>query len=699
MPNRLKDASSPYLRQHQNNPVDWYPWGEEPFAIARAQDRPVLLSIGYSACHWCHVMAHESFEDPETAALMNALYVNIKVDREEHPDVDQVYQHALQLLSEQGGWPLTMFLLPTGEPFFGGTYFPPEDRFGRPSFRRVLRALHDAYRSRGSQVREQARRLVAALSSLEAPAGSEQDGGEVPPDLAARAASRLGSRMDPRYGGFSGAPKFPNASSLELILRGAARSRDPQDAAPALLTLQRMAEGGIYDQLGGGFCRYSTDAEWLVPHFEKMLYDNGQLLGLYAHALQIHRRAGRAQAAAQCEQVLRETLGWLEREMRDPAGGLYSALDADSEGVEGKYYVFRPEEVEAACGAEAAAVLCRCYDVRPGGNWHDPHGHGPAGASILHVVDVPRDEAEARLLAEARSRLLAARLRRVPPSTDDKVLSGWNGLALSGLSEAARVLGDVTFLEAAQRTADFLLGCMRTADGSLWRTWHRGVARLPGTLDDHAFVAEGLLRLAQASGELRYLTEAQQLMEQAVARFYDAAQRTFYLADEDSDGVVLPVRPRSLHDSAMPSGMSVACRTLLQLAELVPAEEGRRYREVAEQALRPHAGSALRHLFGLSGLCAAVDLLQHGLTVIVIVYPSGQQEAAERLRAAAHAVYVPDPWVIVAPEGADLPPGLGKWVAGKVPQGGRATAYVCHGMRCSAPVTEPAALSDLLAAT
>jgi uncharacterized protein len=637
--------------------------------------------------------------------------VNVKVDREEHPDVDQIYQHALQLFSEHGGWPLTMFLLPTGEPFFGGTYFPPADRYGRPSFRRVLEALAEAYKGQGADVREQAARVVSALGQLEGRAAG-QDEGRLLPEFAARAAAKLLSRMDERHGGFEGAPKFPNASSLELQLRGALRDGAPEEAGAVMLTLTRMAEGGIYDQLGGGFARYSTDEQWLVPHFEKMLYDNGQLLRLYAAGVQLQRRAGEAQQAALYERVLRETLGWLEREMRDASGGLYAAQDADSEGVEGKYFVFTPEEVIAACGPAAGEVLCRCYDVRPGGNWNDPHGHGPKGASILHVVDQPRDEEERRLLAEAREKLLAARLKRVPPGpdvppgTDDKILTGWNGLLLSGLCEAGRVLGDPAFLAAARRTADFLLRELRgpAKDGTpLLRTYKEGRARLPATLDDHVFFAEGLYHLAEATSELAYLAEAQALMDAALLRFYDEAQGAFYLADEASDGVRLPVRPTSLHDSAIPSGLSVACKNLLRLGELLGAgggdEKGRAYHGIAARALGRHGDAALRNPFGLSSLCAAVDLLQHGLTVTVIVHPPGADADAAGLRAAAAAVYVPDPFTLVVPAGgaAGLPPGLRDLAAGKEPRDGRATAYVCQGQRCSAPVTDAAALAELLA--
>jgi hypothetical protein len=696
--NRLQHETSPYLRQHADNPVDWYPWGEEAFARARAEDRPILLSIGYSACHWCHVMAHESFEDEETAALMNRLYVNIKVDREEHPDVDQVYQHALQLFSEHGGWPLTMFLLPDGRPFYGGTYFPPQDRFGRPSFRRVLTHLAELYRTRRDELMEQGQKLVEALFRIEGGRAVAEEGVRLPPDFAVRAAARLAARMDPVHGGFAGAPKFPSAPALLLQLRGFARSGDAEDARPVLLTLRKMAEGGIYDQLGGGFHRYSTDDVWLVPHFEKMLYDNGLLLGLYAHGLQIVRRAGRGDEAALYERILRETLGWLEREMRDASGGLYAAQDADSEGVEGKYFVFSPDEVEAACGPEAAALLCRAYGIVPGGNWNDPHGHGPRGKSILHVVELPEDEAGKRQLAEARARLLAARQQRVPPGTDDKILTGWNALAIGGLAEAARVLPEPAFADGARRTAAFLLTNLREERGALLRTYKDGVARLPATLDDHAFLAQALLHLASATGELHHVTTARGLCDAAIANLYDAERRVFYLAPEETGGIALPVRPVSLYDSAIPSGLSVMAQVLLWLAALLPPAEGRRYQEIAERVLLPYGEQALRNPFGLSSLCAALDLLQHGLTVTVIVCPRDPGEGAALLRA-AHGAYVPDHFVLCVPEGArDLPAGLAVWAEGKRALGAP-TAYVCQGQRCSAPLTEAQALADQLCAS
>jgi hypothetical protein len=702
VPNRLKDATSPYLRQHMDNPVDWYPWGAEAFARAAREDKPILLSVGYSACHWCHVMAHESFEDPETAAQMNRDFVNIKVDREEHPEVDQIYQHALSLFEDHGGWPLTMFLLPSGEPFYGGTYFPPRDAYGRPSFRRVLGSLAAAYRQNHGDVVAQAQRLVAALNELESRGSAGETAARLPPDVASRMAARLATRIDRREGGFEGAPKFPNPTALSLFVRAYGRTRDAESAQPALLTLRKMADGGIYDHLGGGFARYSTDPMWLVPHFEKMLYDNAQLLRLYAEANRIFIELGQPEPAERAAEVIAETHGWLEREMRDASGGLYAAQDADSEGVEGKYFVWSPEEVAAVLPPESALLFCRAYDIRPGGNWNDPHGHGEKGKSIPHIVERPENPQEKALLLAARKKLLLARQERVPPGTDDKVLCSWNGLAITGLAEAGRLLGEPRYVAAARRTADFVLARMRDPAGRLLRTFKGGVARLPATLDDHAFLAEGLYHLASASHDLSYLLVMREITEALLRDFYDAERRLFYLGPEESDGVRLPTRPVSFQDGAIPSGLSVACMNLLRLSALVDDASRERYRDIAERTLLGLSEQALRSPFGLSNLVAALDLLQHGLTTAVVVDPglsrprpdelSPSPAAAELLRATSER-YVPDVFVVLCHSGSQLPESLDHLRKGKTARAGGATAYVCHGPRCSAPISTPASLS------
>jgi uncharacterized protein YyaL (SSP411 family) len=688
-----------------DNPVDWFPWGDAAFAKARSEDKPILLSIGYSACHWCHVMAHESFEDEETAAQMNHEFVCIKVDREEHPDVDQVYQHALNLFDEHGGWPLTMFLLPSGEPFYGGTYFPNRDAYGRPSFRRVMSALSSAYQTQRKDVAEQAQKLVTALQQLESRGAGAETAEQLPPDFVQRVASRLETRIDRRLGGFAGAPKFPNPSSLSIFLRAFAKKREEGTASPTLLTLSNMGEGGIYDHLGGGFARYSTDEKWLVPHFEKMLYDNAQLLRLYAESNRIAFELS-LPVADRYAQIIAETHGWLEREMRDPSGGLYAAQDADSEGVEGKYFVWSPDEVAAVLDAEHAELFCRTYDIIPGGNWNDPHGHGPRGKSIPHLAFAPQDAESQQRLAEARAKLLAARHERVPPSTDDKILCGWNGLAITGLAEAGRLLGEARYVQAAKRTADFALDKLRDENGRLLRTYKGGTAKLPATLDDHAFLAEGLYHLAHATQDFSYFDRLRELMDALLFGFYDAERRLFFLGPDESAGVRLCARPVSLHDSAIPSGLSVACMNLLRLSALIDSKDAarERYQNIAEKTLRGLSEQALRNPFGLSNLVAAIDLLQSGLVVAVIVDPGlslkGQpSDGGRALWSVTAARYVPDLFTIVCHPERPLAQSLDHLRAGKPAKDGKATAYVCRGPRCTAPITDEKELTNRLLET
>ena len=686
MPNRLAQETSPYLKQHADNPVDWWPWSEEALARAKTEDRPILLSIGYSACHWCHVMAHESFEDPDTAALMNERFVCIKVDREEMPDVDQIYQQALQLLGENGGWPLTMFLTPDATPYFGGTYFPKQEGYGRPSFKRLLTALSDAYRTQPDAVADNARQFRDGLAQLARHGRSPDAGaaGKLDPDSIDRAATRLAMRMDRREGGFQGAPKFPNPKALELLLRGAKRARAAGDPdAPELLrtvtlTLRKMAEGGLYDQLGGGFARYSTDARWLVPHFEKMLYDNGQLLRLYAEAWQLTSEPIFAR-------VIRETAAWLEREMRGPEGGLYTALDADSEGVEGKYYVWTPAELREVLSTDEAELIARCFDVSEGGNWEDPHGHGPKAASILHVIDRPNDEAEERTLDGARQKLLAARTRRIPPGTDDKVLASSNGLALAGLAEAGRILGDASLIASARRTAAFLLDRLVDPSGRLYRTFKDGRARLPGTLDDHALVADGLIALYEATFEARWLEAAHRLTRLCVELFYDPAEAAFYLTAEKDRGMGLIERPVSTFDHAVPSGMSVCLQNLIRLGDVCSEPD---WLAIAERVLGAHYARAMENPFGFSNLLNALDLFLTRPTEIVL---AGDDITA--LERAVARVYLPNR-VIVRASGA--PACLSALTRDKRAEDGRAAAYVCRDFTCQRPETDPGALAAAL---
>jgi uncharacterized protein len=687
MPNRLAGESSPYLRQHADNPVDWYPWGEEAQTRARAEDRPILLSVGYSACHWCHVMAHESFEDAETARLMNERFVNVKVDREEMPDVDQIYQQALQLQGEHGGWPLTMFLTPEGLPFFGGTYFPPRDGHGRPGFKRLLLALSEAWKSKRNEVLDNSRQFREGLAAI-AVHGRQAGEANILVDSIERASAKLAVRIDRREGGFEGAPKFPNPKAMELILRGArrfARAKDA-DAAELLravaLTLVKMAEGGIYDQLGGGFARYSTDAHWLVPHFEKMLYDNAQLIVLASETWQMTKEPT-------LERVVRETIAYLERDLRAPEGGFYTAEDADSEGVEGKFYVWTPDEVRAVVGAagidaQAADLFMRCYDVSDAGNWSDPHGHGPEHASILHVVDRPRGADEERMLADVKAVLLNERKKRVRPGLDDKVLAGNNGMAIAALAEAGRIFGDAAFVDGARRTAAFVLAHMTEGSrGRLLRTFKSGAARLPGTLDDHAHVVDGLLALYEAGGEARWLEEAHRLTRLSLALFWDPKERCFYMTAADDPGLVQ--RPVSTFDSAVPSGMSVTIENLIRLGDICGEKN---WLDIAEQALHAHYERALDNPFGFANLLNALDLWLERPTEIVLA----GADTAPLARAIA-SVYLPNRMIVRADS---APPLVSKLVTGKTAVNGVSAAYVCRDFTCERPETDPAALETAL---
>ena len=684
MPNRLATESSPYLRQHADNPVDWYPWGDEALARARALDRPILLSIGYSACHWCHVMAHESFADPEVARLLNERYVCIKVDREEMPDLDAIYQQALALMGQGGGWPLTMFLTPDLEPFYGGTYFPPREGLGRPSFRRVVVALGEAYREERATVGRDGAAMRRALAEVAREARGDAAGGDeaLLPDLVERAARRLAARLDPRDGGFAGAPKFPQAQALEVMLRAARRFRAAGDDEAAVLgagvrlTLERMAAGGIYDHLGGGFARYSTDAAWLVPHFEKMTCDNAQLLRLYVDGSLFFAEPAFAQVA-------RHTAAYLLRDMQDEGGGFYTAQDADSEGVEGKYYVWTPPEIAAVVGPAAAAVVARCYDVTDAGNWSDPHGHGPPRASILHRVAEPRDDLERALLGQARRALLRARQQRVPPERDTKVLCGVNGLCIGALAEAGRVLFEPTFVDAARRAAAFVLEHMSDPRGRLLRTWHGGVARLPGTLEDHAFLADGLITLYEATGEARWLTEAQRLTGLCLDLFFAAESRTFYLTAAGDPHLI--ERPTATFDGPVPSGMGACLRSLVRLAE---ADGGARFGAAARAVARAHARAALASPLAFASFLGAVDQLQAGVTSVVL---AGEDVTA--LERAVAGAFLPSRLIVHA---TGAPAALDALVAAKTPVAGRAAAWICRDSACQPPVTDPDRLQSLL---
>jgi uncharacterized protein YyaL (SSP411 family) len=661
MVNRLAHETSPYLLQHAANPVDWYPWGEEALTRARELDLPILLSIGYSACHWCHVMERESFEDATTAALMNELFVPIKVDREERPDLDAIYMQAVLALTGHGGWPMTMFLTPEGEPFYGGTYFPPEPRGGMPSFPRVLTQVAEAYRERRGDVQGQAAQLTDALRQRPNPLGS---GRELGSGFLTDALVSLRGQFDERRGGFGGAPKFPPSCALWFLLRMHRATGSAEALAMAETTLDRMAAGGIHDQLAGGFHRYAVDAIWLVPHFEKMLYDNALLARGYLGAFE-------ATGAPRHAEVAATTLDYLVRELRLPHGGYASATDADTDGVEGSTFVWTPAEVRALLGDDAALVEA-LYDITPEGNFE--------GATILSRV-LELDEASERSgvpaerLPALRQRMLEARALRPQPGLDDKALASWNGMALAALAEGARVLGRADLLAAAIKCAGFLLGPLSRPDGTLWRTHREGRSSIPGFLDDHAQVAEGMWQLHRATLDPRWLFEARRIALLADERFADPDGPGW--CDTAMDGEALVARPRTLDDAPTPSGASTLAGLLVRIARLDEDHElGARVRAFISAAgdLPARAPQAFGNV-----LCVAGSLLEGAETVAIAGL--ADDAAARALGHAAVAAAGPETIVWLDP-------------ARPAPDG--PAAYVCHGTSCLPPVSDEAALRKLL---
>jgi uncharacterized protein len=556
MPNALAQESSPYLRQHRDNPVDWLPWGPEALARARREERPLLVSIGYSSCHWCHVMERESFEDEQTARLMNESFVCVKVDREERPDVDAIYMEAVQGMTGQGGWPLNVFLTPEGVPFYGGTYFPPEPRHNMPSFSQVLQAIAEAWSERAPEIRAGSADVAAQLSGGARLAPSSQP---ITPELLERASAGLQRHFDRAHGGFGGAPKFPQAPVLELLLARAATDEGGAEAEMALAMLRAMARGGIDDQLGGGFHRYSVDAAWQVPHFEKMLYDNALLARAYVHGFE---RFGEEPFA----RVARATLDWALREMRGPEGGFYAALDADSEGIEGAYYVWSVAELREALGEDAPAAIA-WFAASEEGNFEDPHDPRP-GLNVLQGSgpEPPSDQRE-----RIRARLLEVRATRPRPGLDDKRLTSWNALMIAALGDAGSTLGEPRYLEAASACAEFILSSLRDPDGRLLRSYAGDEARLDAYLEDHAYLLEALTTLFEATCEERWLQEAIGLADTIIARFGDPQQGGFF--STAADGEALITRRKDLEDSPIPSGPSSAAAGLLRLSELTGSQE------------------------------------------------------------------------------------------------------------------------------
>ena len=684
--NRLAGESSPYLRQHAENPVDWYPWGEEAFARARADGRPIILSVGYSACHWCHVMAHESFEDPATAALMNDWFVNVKVDREERPDVDAVYMTVTQALTGQGGWPMTVFLTPDLKPFYAGTYFPAVDSHGRPAFPRLLRSIHEAWEASREQVMDSAEKITAQLQEATHRVNSGS-GAALDAALPARVVEALRNEFDEEWGGFGGAPKFPSPSNLEFLLAyHASHPDDPLEPRALDLvthTLRRMMDGGIYDHLGGGFHRYSVDARWLVPHFEKMLYDNAQLARLYLHAFQLTGDPA-------FERVVRETLGYLEREMLDPAGGFTAAQDADTEGIEGKFFVWSPAQIDAVLGPEDGRLFRTVYGVTDAGNFEDPHHPEFGRQNVLHrpraLDDCARDlgldvaALEAHLPA-LRKRLLVEREQRVYPGLDDKVLASWNGLALAAFAECGRVFDDAHYVEVATRTATFLRSQMW--DAGLLHTWKDGEAKVDGLLEDYAYVGLGLLELFKATGDIAHLHWAQRLLDDALDHFHDEENGGFF--ESPLDGEELLLRQKPFFDAATPSGNGAMALLSTWLARYTGNEE---WEAIGGEVLALVAGQLQRAVTGFGSTLLALDLIAAPPREIAIV---GAPELRAPFEREVAQRFLPTTVIVPASSGGLLPV-----LEGRAAAPGEATAYVCEAMVCGLPAHTPEMLREQL---
>jgi uncharacterized protein YyaL (SSP411 family) len=671
--NRLIHETSPYLRQHAHNPVDWYPWGEEALSKAKRENKPILLSIGYSACHWCHVMEQESFEDEAIAELMNQNFVNIKVDREERPDLDRIYQSAVQLFIRRGGgWPLTIFLTPDQVPFYGGTYFPPEERYGIPSFERVLRAVDQIYREKPEDISQTVREVRGAMVQISGEQAKPTGTVPLDPDVVARAATGLSHIFDHTHGGFGGAPKFPSTMALSLFLRHYHQSNDTTYLERVKLTLRKMAEGGIYDQLGGGFHRYSTDPVWLVPHFEKMLYDNAQLVPLYLSVYRITREPF-------YRRIAEETLRYVLREMVHPEGGFYSTQDADSEGVEGKFFVWTKSEVTAILGQEEGDLFCRYYDVSGEGNWE--------GKSILRVADSAERLSQLlkspageiiETLERGKAKLFAEREKRIKPHRDEKVLASWNGLMIQAFADAYAVLGEKTYREAAERAADFIFKNLYR-NGRLLRTWKDGEGKLNAYLDDYAYLANALLELYQVTFEPKQLDRAKDLVKTLNDQFWDDEGGGYFFTARDHEPLI--ARFKSALDESVPSGNSVAAQALLTLYHHTGERD---YLDRAERLLKLFFPNMDENPFGYGSLLNALDFYFRKPKEIVLIGEKGDP-AAEALLREIHKVYLPNRTLIAVEPGAAE--ALPEPVRGKGQVDGKPTVYVCQNFTCSLPVT------------
>lgn len=671
MPNRLAESNSPYLLQHANNPVDWQPWDETALEQARREDKPIFLSIGYSACHWCHVMEHESFEDEGIAKLLNDNYVSIKVDREERPDLDQIYMNAVQMMTGRGGWPMSMFLTPEGHPFYGGTYWPPHAKMGMPGFDQILQAVTEAWASKREDAIEQAAKLTEQLQNvgLDSSEPSALTG-----ELVHGAIAHLERVFDHTHGGFGGAPKFPHPMDIRVLLRSWHRDREDAVLKMATFTLDKMAGGGMYDQLGGAFHRYSVDEQWLVPHFEKMLYDNALLAVCY---LEGYQATGNEDYA----RTVRETLDFWLSTMTDEAGGFYSTLDADSEGVEGKYYVWTPEEVESLLGAKAAKTFCYVYDIAAGGNF-EGESIPNLPKSLKQCVSILGRELEElrRELDASREKLLEVRRRRIPPGLDDKVLVSWNGLMIDAMAQAGAVLAEPRYEQAAIKAAEFVLGQMQDTDGRLMHSWRQGRAQGSAFLDDYACLANALVTLYEVTFDPRWIEEAIRLCDDFLARFNDPEGAGFFYTADDHEQLI--ARNKDIMDASVPSGNAMATTVLVRLALLTGRDD---YREAAEKTLAGFATAMERAPTATGQLLIALDM-HVGPTPQIVVMGSPADANTKEVLQNLWRRFIPNRVLAGGDSSNAAPPAaLKQLFAGKEPGEKTPAVYICESFTCSAP--------------
>ena len=679
MPNHLANETSPYLLQHVNNPVDWHPWGKEALELAKAKNKPIFLSIGYSACHWCHVMEHESFENEAIAKSLNEKFVCIKVDREERPDLDQIYMNAVQLMTGRGGWPMSVFLTPDLKPFFAGTYWPPKRSRGMPGFDEIIVGVANAWENNREAVVDTSDKLTADLGRL-----GNLGGGELSEELITSAVGHFRRTFDSTYGGFGGAPKFPSPMGLQLLLRYWHRQQDRQALRMVTVTLDRMAAGGIYDHLGGGFARYSVDARWLVPHFEKMLYDNSQLAATYVEAYQ-------ATGDENYARVVRETLDYTLRDMTDTGGGFYSTEDADSEGVEGKFYVWTPTQLREILGDQAATTFARVYDVSEQGNFEH--------ANILNLPKTIEQQATAlgrevreleQELAASRAKLFAAREKRIHPGKDDKVIVAWNGLMIDAMARAGAVLGEQKYLDAAAKAADFLLTKLRRDDGRLLHTWRHGEAKLDAYLDDYANLAGGLVSLYEATFDGQHLDQAIALVQTILDHFTDSTDGGFFYTADDHEQLI--VRNKDLYDNAVPSGNAMAATVLLRLGKLTGEQK---YLDAATGAMQTTVGLMRQAPAGVAQILIALDM-HLGPTYELVFAGNLAEQPSQAVLADLRRRYLPNKVLSFTGETSDTPATLKDLLAGKKMLDGKPTLFVCEGFTCQAPAIGDEAISSAL---